>query len=307
MSWSNWSRPTRIGGSDPKLGVNGLSLGTIKSTGSDYRSIAKDCKSSICFTFSRRVEADTRRLRPAMLSHHEKLQAALAVGSGPAQPHFVDSFPCPVASSRWDRGREVDDNREAVGAAVQAKRPGHSQRPETVNASRQPLPASTEPFERNQHLMGIGPGRAGDQALPAGLAPRPPPQPSRPKPTHQLAAVGRHRTGRQGPVPVGLVHVVVIALKADPAQTDGLGQLMQLVVARIADQVSPAPAPPRPPGLVHQHSHPGHRNHRPARSSPGVPPSANSRRPGQQAPAAAQARGLGERRRLEWSVAAAYP
>lgn len=91
-------------------------------------------------------------------------------------------------------------------------------------------------------------GSADGGAAPDGAAP----QAGGPQAPDQLAAahLGGAQLHRPGPVLLGQVVVVALEDVAGHAQLAGEG--VELVVGGVADQVAPAPAPPRPQGIIDQ-------------------------------------------------------
>jgi hypothetical protein len=80
-------------------------------------------------------------------------------------------------------------------------------------------------------------------------------QPRRPEPRHQLARGHRLGAQREGRLPQRRGDVVVVALERASRHAEASGELVQLLVGHVADQVRPQLAPPRPDGGVHQDGH----------------------------------------------------
>ena len=66
----------------------------------------------------------------------------------------------------------------------------------------------------------------------------------------QLAGIDRGGTGGDRPVDPGIGDVVVVAVEGSLGKPEAGGELVELVVGRVADEVGEAPAVGRPDRLV---------------------------------------------------------
>ncbi len=85
---------------------------------------------------------------------------------------------------------------------------------------------------------------------------RPPPQAGAFQPPKEFARANRLRAQLDGALPEMARHVVVIPLKRSAVHAQTRRERVQLVVIGVAHQMGPAPAAPRPEGLIHEDGHP---------------------------------------------------
>jgi hypothetical protein len=87
------------------------------------------------------------------------------------------------------------------------------------------------------------------------MRPAPPPQARGPQATNELTGVHGHRAELDRLFPHLRRQVVVVAVEGTAWELEAGGELVELVVAHVADQVGPTPAAVGPHGLVDEDRH----------------------------------------------------